>query len=503
MFFFLRKLSVPRTSTATLLVTLCAMSAQAQDTNAENGCFVQTDKKITQVYFGNGILTTFDKAKITKELIERAYKQALESLRDNQPNFADETYEFNTAYNPTQGEGIDVMQVLLQKSQEAGLVDLGLSQEQVVQWVLSNGDSAFIRAALRAEIGRGTEDTDFIDTLLGRLSDEQREAIRAEAIEITLEALLDNAETQAEHVAEYKSVLDDGGRVIVISHSQGNLFANNAVDEVVSETNKPGSIGVYGVATPASRVANGGSYVTANDDIVINIARALPLASSTLSPLPGNLQNGLSPLGSDDSIREATGHFFDESYFQETLPSRERIDQGVKSLATDLEFPKTEPINDDGTAIQLVAETSGPVFGTGFVRLQPGVIPEGGRFSSLISSVEGDRFSASNNPSRQVLSISCDEVVEGDYFIRSDAVLLNTEPYVRPPSVAFVPPKMTMSLTLGDGQVFEPRDVVFFRRAFPVSDFNEFQYATEGYRITVDRNVETGKLEFDATLTGN
>ena len=283
---------------------------------------------------------------------------------------------------------------------------------------------------------------------------------------------------------------EDDDRAVIVAHGNGHLVASRALNKFRSANpDKANHAGVLGSGIFGDRpTGQANRYVNTTDDKILDT-----LAERGRNIPSRNATNAFS--NSQNSAR----HDFLGSYIRSGLMSLARMQQAVTNIVIELEYPE----KSGGTAIQLVAEASGPVFGTGFVRLQPGVIPEGGRFSSLISSVEGDRFSASNNPSRQVLSISCDEVVEGDYFIRSDAVLLNTEPYVRPPSVAFVPPKMTMSLTLGDGQVFEPRDVVFFRRAFPVNDFNEFQYATEGYRITVDRNEETGKLEYDATFTGN
>lgn len=60
-------------------------------------------------------------------------------------------------------------------------------------------------------------------------------------------------------------------KLLLVAHSQGNFYANGFYDAVV---NKKGgvpaeSLGVYGVATPASRVAGGGSYLTSSSDLVI------------------------------------------------------------------------------------------------------------------------------------------------------------------------------------------------------------------------------------------
>ena len=60
-------------------------------------------------------------------------------------------------------------------------------------------------------------------------------------------------------------------KVLLVAHSQGNFYANNFYDKVASqEGGVPSkSIGVYGVATPASRVAGDGKYLTSDTDGII------------------------------------------------------------------------------------------------------------------------------------------------------------------------------------------------------------------------------------------
>ena len=73
-------------------------------------------------------------------------------------------------------------------------------------------------------------------------------------------------------------------KVLLVAHSQGNFYANNLYKKV---TDVPGgvphqSIGVYGVASPASFVAGGGSYLTSDSDTVI--ARVVGRALHILAP---------------------------------------------------------------------------------------------------------------------------------------------------------------------------------------------------------------------------
>jgi len=61
-------------------------------------------------------------------------------------------------------------------------------------------------------------------------------------------------------------------KVLLVGHSQGNFYANNFYEKVADkEGGVPSeSIGVYGVASPASYVAGGGKYLTSDTDVVIN-----------------------------------------------------------------------------------------------------------------------------------------------------------------------------------------------------------------------------------------
>ena len=95
-------------------------------------------------------------------------------------------------------------------------------------------------------------------------------------------------------------------KLLLVAHSQGNFYANNFYDKVASV---PGgvpseSIGVYGVGSPADRVAGGGKYLTSDTDSVIaaKVGRFLKI-------LPPNIHI---PLQSFDG----NGHSFSNVYLQ-------------------------------------------------------------------------------------------------------------------------------------------------------------------------------------------
>ncbi len=95
-------------------------------------------------------------------------------------------------------------------------------------------------------------------------------------------------------------------KLLLVAHSQGNFYANNFYDKVAS---LPGgvpseSIGVYGVASPADRVAGGGKYLTSDTDSVI-----AAIVGRFLKILPPNIHI---PLQNSDG----NGHSFSDVYLK-------------------------------------------------------------------------------------------------------------------------------------------------------------------------------------------
>ena len=134
------------------------------------------------------------------------------------------------------------------------------------------------------------------------------------------------AEVDNAHAERFGSDLAAGRRVFLVAHSQGNLFANSALAALGRYR---GSIGMVGVASPASTVVDGSPYLTATDDVVVNAVRAL-----LPSTLAGNVDNERAPDERDD-LR----HKFLPSYFNARLASRALIDEAVFDAMRKLRFP--------------------------------------------------------------------------------------------------------------------------------------------------------------------
>jgi len=98
-------------------------------------------------------------------------------------------------------------------------------------------------------------------------------------------------------------------KLLLVAHSQGNFYANSFYDTVAGRAGgvPAESIGVYSVATPSSRVAGGGRWITSDTDAVIADIVGRGLHRAIMKP---NTHIALQP--EDDSL----GHDFTSIYLK-------------------------------------------------------------------------------------------------------------------------------------------------------------------------------------------
>lgn len=285
-----------------------------------NGCVDTTDSlKKTTVYFANGILTDPDDADDVALKMQIAYKSQFEAMHENS------TYKFTKAYNYSQGALTDITQVLQQKMEEEGAE--GVSGYQIYTLISSGLDNDAIRAALAVYL---------TPNALALISDSLLEELGESMTQASIDAIADRLIVNSQHVNFYESDLIAGKRVIIMPHSQGNLFTNSAVASVKArQPERADSIDYFGVANPAATTVDGAQYVTADDDRVIDGLRLIE------NVLPSNLDNDPSILpgflGGD--FRSISNHLIIEDYFDTRLASRDIIDTNLTRLAQDTPFP--------------------------------------------------------------------------------------------------------------------------------------------------------------------
>lgn len=282
--------------------------------------------KITNVYFSNGIMTNSREAEITKQLLQHAYKSQLENLRNAEIEYADETYVFLSAKNNTQGLLTDVIQVLQQKATELGIEDQGLTGYQIFSWINNKLSAEEIRLLISLSVSIVSK-----SSLSGKITNITLTQLSDTLVQANADAARDAQNVNARHINFYEADLVAGKRVIVVAHSQGNLFTNSAVSQVKSrQPSAKDSIAIVGVASPAAQTVDGSYYVTAHDDRVINALRL------TDTVLPSNINNV--PLSGDD-FRSFLNHYFEQDYFDPRLSSRSSMNAEILRLASSVPYP--------------------------------------------------------------------------------------------------------------------------------------------------------------------
>jgi hypothetical protein len=129
---------------------------------------------------------------------------------------------------------------------------------------------------------------------------------------------------QSEIIKDIKSKVDAGDKILLVPHSQGNLFANSTYTKLISsEGIKPEDIKIFGVASPADRVLpagkGNGNYITSNNDIVIQSLAKIPF----LNVLPRQLNL---PISGADPL----GHGFKEIYLNGAMAGRDAVWAGIE-----------------------------------------------------------------------------------------------------------------------------------------------------------------------------
>ena len=284
-------------------------SAEVKDNLKDNPCMSQVGK-ITKIYFVNGVWVTQERANTTVSEIKAAYKVDLEK------RFPGQIFEFESAYNKTEGKVNDLMEVLGQKINESKDPEIKkYTAEEYYNLYLdfkneSKNDPVLVKPLVAP----------LIKIIENYLVNRMNEKVNAENL-----------------IQKYRSDLDQGVRVLLIAHSQGNLFADEAIEALKSEYGK--NIGMIGLASPLYKLNNNSVYYTANDDKIINLARIANLTNLKYNILPSNINNDL---GITNDQRDFDNHQFLSSYFKENLPSRKKINESVNSSVLNLNFPKTQ-----------------------------------------------------------------------------------------------------------------------------------------------------------------
>jgi hypothetical protein len=129
-----------------------------------------------------------------------------------------------------------------------------------------------------------------------------------------------------DHVEKYNKALSEGNKVVVVAHSQGNLYANIAHLGITPQDN--GGFGIVSVANPDSFVAGSGPYTTIEEDLII---ASVPGAS------PANLDNFFGV-----NLGDLSGHTFANSYMASGHPAEAKILNDTVDKINGLSYPESD-----------------------------------------------------------------------------------------------------------------------------------------------------------------
>lgn len=314
----------------TLSILYCSSLYAAEDAQS-----CQVADKTTQVYFGNGVNNTLAEARFSRNALVYAYLVK----NDIRSNYPDEKFKFFLAYNYSRGFVKDILEVINQKVDETG----GLTATEIL-FLLKLSKKAALKAitSLSTASGGARIIVDVAARAVDTASDEYIKRLEEDAEGLSRYY---QESTTNDHIQKYTSDLNEGKKVIVVAHSQGNLFANAAVTEVINRNSDyVNSIGIVGVASPAGIVIGSNQYITADDDRVIDALRI------THTVLPSNIDNDP---GFFDDPRDMLNHSFTTSYLaseltteytlgESTLSSRAIIDSMFSNLLSTLDYPSSD-----------------------------------------------------------------------------------------------------------------------------------------------------------------
>jgi len=251
----------------------------------------------TTIYFGNGVWNDFAGAQQSLDTLIIAVKGFLPPSELN-------TVSFSLAFNPSEGQ----------------LADLWEAVRQDIQTDFSR----FLRILGGIEL----------------MPDFFQNALRNRVAQADRDAVLNNSVLQR-HVNHYQREILEGNKVVLVAHSQGNFYANQAYVNLSPDEQR--SFGIVAVATPDGFIAGNGPYTTSIKDTVID--------AYILLVGPAKFPNINNPFNGDDK----SGHMFTTSYLRTDFPSRNVILGNIRSVRNALETPE----NTAGDGIITVTLTWG------------------------------------------------------------------------------------------------------------------------------------------------
>ena len=145
----------------------------------------------------------------------------------------------------------------------------------------------------------------------------------------------------SEHQSRLDTWIVEGKQILMVAHSQGNLFANSAYSYAIGKTDSDALKLVH--VAPASPTTNG-PHRLADKDLVINALRASGGVPGITDTIPGYLNR---PAGLNNQT-DILGHGLLEIYLNPALSLGRAVVQDIEAELASLEAPETEAEGESG-----------------------------------------------------------------------------------------------------------------------------------------------------------
>jgi hypothetical protein len=226
------------------------------------------------IYFSNGIKTDVRSAKASRAALEISLGT----------DYNGHALDFAIAYNGTSGMTVD----LAQASAQAG----SQNNRNIIRWL--NGKNLVPEWF-----------SNWFDKYLFNRN-------------------LDVAKETASHANFYLNDILHGKKVIVVSHSQGNFYVNEAKQLLARQlrNGKISSFAIFGVAVPADNIGGStGSYLTKHRDFIHKVPRSLP-PNWKLHHSDGKVADDIGPI---------QAHLFNATYMSNDFDIKTALIAGIRS----------------------------------------------------------------------------------------------------------------------------------------------------------------------------
>ena len=257
---------------------------------AEEKKVTEINEYMTDIYFGNGILTTRDEAIRGKGDLEKRYIMSrYGGLLSHQLKKANKEIHFDLAYNYSfkekYGEGVGAIFDLMESYQQLDNTSYGWKTFNVLVGLANE------LAVKKNPIGAVTKKLikDWLvkflinDTLAEFMSIHLKAGDLAKLKQIGLSSL--KLATKEQHdddlkiqVESYEWSIKSGHAVVVVSHSQGNLFALEAYDDLKKKKKDAWMLPYFhqvSIASPATKTVKGVGHITFDNDAITVIIGGL------------------------------------------------------------------------------------------------------------------------------------------------------------------------------------------------------------------------------------